>query len=149
MRRVDERLRQARREQRQCGLTQALGIQGNRMNKDIKELTDQLNGLAASQAVLQNLAMALFDATENKALVISQFADITAKSQVHALYPTMPQVFFDVFEEQREALLLLLRMLKRREFIAQHPAGSDRPPANACGFPRRWRGGGTAAALGD
>lgn len=79
------------------------------MNKDVKELTDQLNGLVASQAVLQHLAMALFDAIENKAVVISQFEDVTAKSQVHALYSAMPQVFFDVFEEQREALLLLLR----------------------------------------
>jgi hypothetical protein len=79
------------------------------MSTKLEELRDQLSGLVASQAVLQHFAMALFDATENKARVISQFADVTEKSQVHALYSAMPQVFHDVFEEQREALLLLLK----------------------------------------
>ena len=79
------------------------------MSTEIQVLRDQLNGLVASQAVLQHLAMALFDAAENKPRVISQFAGVTEKSQVHALYSDMPQVFYDVFEEQREALLLLLK----------------------------------------
>jgi hypothetical protein len=79
------------------------------MSKEIQELRDQLNGLVASQAVLQHLAMALFDAIEDKARVISQSEDVTGESQVHALYSTMPLVFFDVFTEQRDALLLLLK----------------------------------------
>ena len=32
--------------------------------------------------------------------------------------------------------------------VAQPSAGSDRPPADACGYPRRWRGVGTAQSLG-
>ena len=31
--------------------------------------------------------------------------------------------------------------------LGQHAAGFDRPPAGARGYPRRWRGGGTAASL--
>jgi hypothetical protein len=33
--------------------------------------------------------------------------------------------------------------------MSQQTAGSDRPPAGARGCPRRWRGGGTAAALAN
>jgi hypothetical protein len=45
-------------------------------------------------------------------------------------------------------IAVALSFTRINEFFAQQCAGSDRPPAVARGFPRRWRGGGTARALG-
>jgi len=45
-----------------------------------QQFIDKINSLVASQSVLQHLALALFDAIENKTRVIQQFNETTVEA---------------------------------------------------------------------
>jgi predicted RNA-binding Zn ribbon-like protein len=72
-----------------------------------QEMIDKINSLVASQSVLQHLALALFDAIDDKTKVIKQFDETTSEtyrlhSQVH------PKSFLSTFQEYREIVPKLL-----------------------------------------
>lgn len=78
------------------------------MEDRTKEIIEKVNGLLASQAVLQHLILALFDAIADKNWVIKQFTDTTERTHIYTLYSSMPKSFLLAFEEHRDVLLKLL-----------------------------------------
>lgn len=72
-----------------------------------QKIIDKINSLVASQSVLQHLALALFDAIEDKTRVIQQFSETTNETHKLSL-GSQPKAFLTAFEEHRQTILKLL-----------------------------------------
>lgn len=68
----------------------------------------EVDELRAAMAVNRQLLLALYDATLNKDLVISQFAEVSEGTSVHTLFSEMSDEFYNEFERQRAGILQLL-----------------------------------------
>jgi predicted RNA-binding Zn ribbon-like protein len=77
------------------------------MEDKTQEIIQKLNALVASQSVLQLLALALFDAIEDKTHVIQQFTE-TANETHRLSLSSRPKEFLAAFEEYQRTILKLL-----------------------------------------
>ena len=78
------------------------------MEDETREIIGKLNDQVASISILRHLALALFDAIQDKERVINQFDDTTKRTHIYTLYSSMPESFFSAFEKERDVLLKLL-----------------------------------------
>lgn len=69
---------------------------------------EEVDELRAAIAVNKVLLLALYDAIDNKNLVISQFSEVSEGQSVHTLFSGMSDAFHQEFERQREVILQLL-----------------------------------------
>ena len=72
-----------------------------------QQIIEKINSLVASQSILQHLALALFDAIEDKTRVIQQFNETTNEKHKLSL-GSQPKAFLTTFEEHRQTILKLL-----------------------------------------
>lgn len=69
-----------------------------------QEMIDKVNSLVASQCVLKHLALALFDAIDDKTRVIQQFDETTNKTHNLSL-ESGSKAFLSTFEQYRKTIL--------------------------------------------
>ena len=73
-----------------------------------RPIEERIDRLLATVAVQRHLLLAIFDASENKDFIISQFSDVSDKEATLTLFSEMSEEFYEEFQIQRSGLLEIL-----------------------------------------